>query len=357
MAERITAADLLTDGEPGRIAVVGGGIAGVAAAAAASAAGCSVDLIDRGYRLGGRLALSTLRDTGTSYDGHAVDVGASYFTATDPDFSALVHDWCARGLARPWTDSFHVADPGGIVGVKAGPIRYAASGGLRSLVEDLAHSLPESVRLLHPADVVRVHAGEAGECPRLDLRVGEDPTLHSVAYDAVALCAPDPQLARLLAPAHASVLLHGAPEWEPVMALVAVYDRRLWPELDGVFVNDDAVLTWIADDGRRRGTGAPVLVAHSTAPVAAAHLAEPAGAGPVLVDALTRVLDLPCAPQWSRVKRWTFAKPLAARGEAFRWDDRLGLGVAGDSWGGAPRTESAWLSGHGLGRAIAGVRG
>lgn len=353
--------------EPGRIAVVGGGIAGLAAAAAAAAAGCSVEVIDRGHRLGGRLAASTLRDTGTAADGHVVDIGASYLTATDPDFTAVVDDWCTRGLARPWTDAFHVGDAGGLVGVKAGPMRYSTPGGLRSLVEDLAARLPEQVRIAHPRDVSEVRGCSDSDqwgasVPRLRIAettgttaTASDAPGEWMAYDAIALCAPDPQVRRLIDQATAAELIADEPVWEPALALVAVYDERCWPEIDGVFVNDDATLTWIADDGRRRGDGAPVLVAHSTAVVAAGHLRDPAGAAPVLLAALARILGIERTPAWFTVKRWTFARPATARAQSHRWLADRGLGLAGDAWCGVPRTESAWRSGTALGRAIAGI--
>lgn len=338
--------------DPGRIAVVGGGIAGIAVASAAATAGCAVDLYDRGHRLGGRLAVSTLRDTGTEWDGHLVDIGASYLTVTDPSFAAVVDDWCARGVARQWTDAFHVADASGIAGVKVGPMRYAATGGLRSLVEDLGTRLPADVRIGHPIDVSAVHGGDQ---PELCTASGAQDDGDWESYDAIALCAPDPQIGRILDEGSARVLVVDAPIWEPAMALVAVYDERCWPEIDGVFVNDDAVLTWIADDGRRRGDDAPVLVAHSSAVLAAAHLADPAGAAPAMLAALARILGIDRPPAWFTVKRWTFARPAAARPQTHRWVPDLGLGLAGDAWCGAPRTESAWLSGTALGRVIAGI--
>ena len=66
------------------------------------------------------MASRTLRDTGTPADGRVVDIGASYFTAADPDFVAVVDDLVDRGVVRPWTDAFHVAGPSGIEGVRSG---------------------------------------------------------------------------------------------------------------------------------------------------------------------------------------------------------------------------------------------
>ena len=58
----------------------------------------------------------------------------------------LVGDWIDRGLVRPWTDTFHIADGSELLGTKSGPVRYAAPRGLRSLVEDLAAVLPSPRR-------------------------------------------------------------------------------------------------------------------------------------------------------------------------------------------------------------------
>jgi len=312
------------------VAVVGGGISGIACATALADAGLTVDVLDRGHRLGGRLATQTLRDTGTAYDGRVVDVGASYFTVDDARFGELVGDWIDRGLVRPWTDTFHIADGAGVLGTKSGPLRYAAPRGLRTLVEDLATQLPSDlVEIRHPIDVTRVDIGDKG------VRVADRD------YRAVALCGPDPQM---------DALVPGdqAPLWEPVLALTAVYPERTW-DFDGAFVNDDPVLSFIADDGSRRGDDAAVLVAHSTPVLAAGHLAEPVAAAPAMLAVLRNLSG--AMPAWFSVKRWTYARPAHARPEPFALEGLVGR--AGDGWAGQPRTQSAWVSGDALGRAMA----
>ena len=312
------------------VAVIGGGISGIACATALADAGLSVDVLDRGQRLGGRLATQTLRDTGTACDGRAVDVGAAYFTVDDTRFGEVVGDWVDRGLVRPWTDTFHIADGTQILGTKSGPVRYAAPRGLRSLVEDLATVLPSDlVEIRHPLDVTSVDVTTDG------VRVADRD------YRAVALCGPDPQMDAL-------VPVDQAPLWEPVIALIAVYPERTW-EFDGVFVNDDPVLSFVADDGSRRGDGAPVLVAHSTPVLAAGHLADPVTAAPAMLAVLGN-LSRGGVPAWFTVKRWTYARPAHARPEAFAFDGLVGR--AGDGWAGVPRTQSAWVSGDALGRAM-----
>ena len=304
-----------------RAAVVGAGISGTACARALVSGGHQVTVLDQGRVPGGRLASRRLQ-------GRPVDLGASYFTVGDQGFQRIVDDWSARGLARPWTDTFASIDPGGGYVDKPGPLRWGAPGGLRSLVEDLAEGL----------DI---------ETGREVMAVGPGPMVDGEAYDAVVLAMPDPQALRLLAPGDPAAALLGDRAWEPSLALAAGFDERSWP-FAGAFVQDDDVLSWIADDGSRRGDGAAVLVAHSTPGFAAQWLTEPDRAGPPMVAALRGLLDVP-APAWTYVQRWTYAKPVGTRDAPYGLVGAVGL--CGDGWG-RSKVEAAWISGDALGRAL-----
>ncbi len=317
---------------PGRapVVIVGAGIAGVACARELVAAAVPFRLLDRGRRIGGRMAVHTV-------DGRPLDLGASYFTAHDPLFTAVVDEWTVRGLARPWTDTFRIATPEGLQGTKTGPVRFAARHGLRSLVEDLAAGLTVE----HPVEVLDVASGPAG------------PTVDGLAAAAVVLAMPDPQALDLLADdlTDERALLGGS-TWEPVLAFAARWPERTWPDLDGVFVNESPVLTFVADDGARRGDGAPVLVAHGHPVFSAGHLDEPDEAGPAMLDELAAVLGFRSRPTWQLVKRWGVAKPVAGRDELFHFGAAR-IGLAGDGWHGPPRIEAAYLSGRALGAELA----
>ncbi len=301
-----------------RVAVVGAGLSGASCANALLARGIEVDVVERGRAPGGRMASPTLHD-------RRVDIGAAYFTVKEPDFEPTVESWTSMGLAREWTDTFDVFSADGHRQT-SGPMRFAAPDGLRSLVRA---ELPDGLR----TDVV-VEA------------------LDDLDHDAVVLAMPDPQAARLAPDAVEWV------DYEPVITVVAGWARRRWPVSDAAFVNDDADVTTIADDGSRRGDGAAVLVVHTTARLADAHLDTPAGAVAPVLAALRRILNVTAEPEWTHAHRWTFAKPVATHGdEPFGLVTRGGrpLGSCGDSWcpSGAPRIESAWLSGHRLGTALA----
>lgn len=309
------------------VAVIGAGIAGAACARTLHDCGHQVVVLDRGRTAGGRLASRSLHD-------RAVDTGASYLTARDERFTTVVDGWLRRGLARPWTDTFHTAGPTGLGVRKSGPIRYGAPTGIRSLVEDLLRGL----------DVRQA---------REVTSVGPGPTVDGAGYDAVVLAMPDPQAERLLDPSlEAERAAVRGRAWEPVLALCAGWPERGWEDgFDGCFVNDSTVLGWIADDGRRRGDDAPVLVAHSTSSFAEQRLDRPDDAIEALVEATRAVLHVRAAPQWTVVKRWSLARPVAARDAPFHLGESS-VGLCGDGWG-PPKVETAWLSGHLLAHALA----
>jgi len=318
------------------VVVVGAGIAGVACARELVAAGIPVRVVDRGRRLGGRLASRHL-------DDRPVDLGASYVTASlDGDFAEVVEDWRARGLAFPWTDSFVALRAGEEPEVKSGPVRWGAAGGLRSLVEDLAAGGGVAVE---QGEISSVTAALQG----FDVDGG--------AASAVVLAMPDTQASRLLGEGLEHDRDDLRRESEPILALAAWWPGRTWDDVvapgpfHGAFINGDDDLSWVADDGRRRGDDAPVLVAHSTPGLAARHLDDPAGAGPAMVAALRRWLVIAAEPTGTYVQRWSLARPTGERDDPYLLTD-AGLGVCGDGWGGPPKVETAWTSGRDLGRAL-----
>ena len=266
---------------------------------------------ERGRAPGGRMAAPLLH-------GRRVDLGAAYFTVGDDGFAAVVEGWRARGLARPWTDTLDVHGADGRR-TSTGPMRWAAADGLRALVRDL----------------------------HTDVELATAVTAIDPAYDVTVLAMPDPQAARLLGDAVDWV------DYDPAITVAAGWAERGWALSGAAFVNDDPDISLIADDGARRGDGAPVLVAHSTPDLARRHLDEPAGAVPAVVAAIARTLALPAAPEWTYAHRWTHAQPAGTHGpEPFALTASIGL--CGDSWcpAGAPRVESAWLSGHRLGTEL-----
>ncbi|MDQ1123177.1 NAD(P)/FAD-dependent oxidoreductase [Microbacterium trichothecenolyticum] len=302
------------------VTVVGGGISGLACARAIRDAGRSVRVLDRGRRVGGRLSSHTI-------DGRVVDLGASYVVVGEAErFGHVVADWEERGLARAWTDTFAVIGSDGARSPKPGPMRWAAPLGLRSLALDLADGLDVvSGRVVERVEPFRVDGEDAGE---------------------VVLAMPSPQAARLV-----GEVPGGQQEWEPVIAVVVRWDERQWDaDLHGAFAEGDADVSFLADDGDRRGDGAPVLVAHTTAERARRHLDDPEGAIAPVLAATRRLLRIDVEPVSAHAHRWTFARPARATGEPFFRS--AGLSVCGDAWGDSAAVRTAWASGDALGRLL-----
>ncbi|HEX2808056.1 MAG TPA: hypothetical protein VHN80_17980, partial [Kineosporiaceae bacterium] len=266
------------------------------------------------------------------------DIGASYFTVRDERFAAVAESWQRRGLARVWTDTFDLITPQGRTGTTSGPPRWSAPGGLRSLVEDLAQGLSVSPGV---------------EVEEVDLDDGLSVDGEPAA--AVVLAMPEPQAYDLLPEPVAEALGMGRGlDWASTIAVWGAWDSRWWGDLDGAFVDGSPVVSWIADDGRRRGDDAHVLVAHATGVFAAGRLDHPESAvQPIFCEVVALLgagADVP-APLWTRSHRWSLASPRHPHKASYALHDSL-IGVCGDAWGPQARVEQAWLSGHELGTEL-----
>lgn len=312
------------------VLVIGAGISGAACARRLVDAGVDVTVLDRGRRAGGRLATRTLRDLPGG--SHPVDTGAPYCTVSDDGFRAVVDGWLQRGLLREWTDTFHTAGPVGLRDPKPGPMRYASTRGLRALVEDLLDGI--DVQQEEEVETIGVHRRTGRHHP-----------------DVAVLAMPGPQAARLLRAHHAELGAVADQQYAAALALLVRFEERTWPEFDGAFVSNVPELRWIADDGRARGDGAPVLVAHSTPEYAAKHLEHPEAAAPDLLRALRSVIGAHGEPLETRVQRWSFAQPVSGRDATFHLSAD-GIGLCGDGWSAKSKVEAAWRSGTDLGDAI-----
>lgn len=296
------------------ITIIGAGMAGAACGRVLREAGVPFRVVDRGRAPGGRMSSPHLH-------GRRVDLGAGYFTVRDEEFEAVVAEWESGGLARQWTDTFGILEPGAVPRTTTGPVRWAAPRGLSSLV----HNLLEGNDIRDSTEVDALPGGH------------------------VVLAMPDPQAARLNPVPHAV-------DYLPVISVACEFPRLDTPFPDAAFVNGHPDIDFIIDDGARRGDGAPVVVAHTTTERAQRHLDDPDDAITPVLGALRELAVVAIRPTWTHAHRWTFAKPAAQHDSNFSLelqDGRL-LGSAGDQWcmSGVPRVESAWRSGTDLGTEL-----
>ncbi|MCX7692804.1 FAD-dependent oxidoreductase [Tepidimonas taiwanensis] len=348
--------------EPGRVAVVGAGIAGITAARTLAQAGWEVTVFEKSRGAGGRMA--TRR---TAFGGF--DHGAQFFTVRDERFRLALQ---ATGAPiAPWNVSLvRVLDELGRHVAAAPPARetrWVATPGMSALVHAWAQPLIDgSVGQCHAnARVVRLAPDPIAPARwALHLDAADDtPPIHG-GFDAVLLAIPAPQAAELL---HASAV---AADWQarlrdevvmaPCWTLMAAWPLAAQPGLDGLGPrwhaarSDHHRIAWVARESSKPGREPLERWVIQASPAwSAEHLEDDAERiTGKLLKGFAEITGIRATPGHAVAHRWRYAQTQRALGEPYLWDSRSGLGVCGD-WCLGYRVESAFLSGLALALAIA----
>jgi predicted NAD/FAD-dependent oxidoreductase len=320
-----------------KIAVIGGGIAGLTCARELQNAGLQVVLYDKGRRPGGRLVTRRVDGIAFEPDWHySGDYGAQYFTIRDPGFRSRIEDATrvgAIGSWQPrWPDDTRERSP-----------LYVATPGMSALGRVFASGL--DVRL-----TTHVVALE-----RLGTQWKLVDAVDSITetYAAVALAIPAPQAVQLAGP-RIDPRIAGVrmlPCWAAILAYEALVDVPLDADW-----RPDPVLPWIArNSSKPERTGLDSWVLHASSEWTAGRLnLAPQEAIAELVDvfparlraAVGTTLELP-PPIASSAHRWRYARVDNPLGEDAWWDPQQKLGACGD-WCIDARIEAAFLSGYAL---------
>lgn len=316
---------------PPRVAVIGGGLAGLACARTLADHAVPVTVLERAARVGGRCAT---REHGPV----AWDHGAQYFTLRDARLRPWLAGWARRGLVRPWEATLAVREDGAWRAPQGAVRRWVAVPGMRALAAHLARGL--AVR----TDARVASLARAGDAWHV---LGDDGATLVVA-DVVVCAVPAPAAAALLAP-HAPALAArcGEATMRPCWATMAVFAEAVAVPWDGAFVNDDATLAWVVRDGSKPGRGEPhAWVLHSTRDFAAARLdAAPGAVQDAMLAAFAALAGGALPPvRAASAHRWAHALPDPVVADDALHDGALGLAACGD-WCGGPRVEGALLSG------------
>jgi renalase len=313
-----------------RIAVVGGGLAGLMAACTLQDHGLRVTLFDKSRGVGGRMA--TRRAAGLTFDH-----GAQYFTARDDGFRRLVGSWCECGLVAPWPSLVGVLEDGRTHEAEPVTLRYVAVPGMNALGKYLAADL----EVVRDTAIMRLERA-AGTWVLVDSSGGR-----TDGFDRVVVAAPAPQAVPLLrdvsdplAAAAAGVVY--APAW----AVMLVPDDPLPVAWDALRFRDGP-LAWACHDGSKPGRHGNAWVLHATPTWSAAHREDaPDDVADTLVAAFRDRLGLDTGTLLHRdAHRWLYARVENPLRVGALWDAEAGVGACGD-WCADARVEDACLSGQ-----------
>ncbi|CAN0620031.1 Renalase [Burkholderia multivorans] len=322
------------------VAVVGAGVAGLACARVLLTAGHQVTVFEKSRGVGGRM--SARRG-----NGWQADHGAQYFTARRPEFAREVARWTAAGAAAPWLARIVSIGPMGKPEPVSPLVRYVGSPSMTAPARALSSGIDTITSM-----TINVVVREADGWYLSSVEHG----VRATPFDAVAIAVAAPQAVPLLQHA-APGLARVAQRAEMRSSWAVMAQSGDAPDLgfDAAFVNHGP-LRWIADDTSKPGhTGARTWVLHATSDWSQAHLdAAPEHVTALLVTAF-QGLARGAAVHAATAHRWRYAEPVSSMsgvptGHVWRASDRIGL--CGD-WLAGGKVEGAWLSGNGLGLAIA----
>lgn len=302
------------------IIVVGAGISGLLLAASLKARGESVVVLEKSRGLGGRLATKRV-------GGAVFDQGAQYFTARQAAFRALVAAWRTRGAVTKWP----AADTDRLIGTPS--------------MNAVGRLLAEGLDVRRESQVVGVRREGGHWVLEIDKQA-------AMRAGRLVLTAPVPQSLALLR--SGGVVLPDrlwldlqALTYHPCLALLVTLGGLSAVPVEGLAPHAGPV-RWLADNTKKgiSAGAASAVTMHLQAAFSAAHYAD--------TEAELARLVLPGVEQWLGapvlhvgLHRWKFSEPTTTHTEPYVWRAEIGLGLAGDGFGG-PRVEGAAISGLAL---------
>ena len=305
--------------------VIGAGLSGLLVARQRLSHGEKVLVVEKSRGLGGRMATKRI-------DEIVLDQGAQFFTARSPAFQAIVDEWVEAGVAARWPGSNH---------------RFVGQPSMTGIAKHLAIGL--NVKREAKITAVRRIGGN------WEVDVEEQPT---ITAKRLVMTAPVPQSLSLLAAGGVQLPNADAESltqlvFHRCLSLLILLDGPSAVPVEGVTASNGP-LRWVADNGKK-GVGAKspgAITVHASPDFSATHYMDD--------DAQVAKLLLPFVRQWFGgskelsvvLHRWKFSEPVTQYSHPCLWLPELGLGMAGDAFGG-PKMEGAALSGLALAEVLA----
>jgi len=311
------------------VLVIGAGMSGLMAASALQRAGRTVQVVDKGRGVGGRMATRRL--------GEAVfDHGAQFFTAEDARFHPWIETWTAEGVVQEWGTGFQGENGHHQL---ARPTRYVGAGGMTSIPKHLAAGLD-----------VQTGTRITSLARRSDgwLAVGHEGD--SFAARSLVVTCPVPQATILLRslPEHDAAFVEslGRVAYAPCLVLLATLDGPSGLPRPGGLRLRNQMLFWIGDNQAKGISPRAHAVTIQANPEFSLRFYDhgPEGAARQIRDLAQTLLSSRIVS--TQLKKWRYATVTEG------WDapmavvpgEQAPLVLAGDAFGG-PCVEGAALSG------------
>jgi predicted NAD/FAD-dependent oxidoreductase len=305
--------------------IIGAGIAGLLLARGLVARGVEVVVLEKSRGYGGRMATKRVGEA-------SFDSGAQYFTVREPGFATVVNDWQAHGWVQNWPASPHR--------------RLVGTPAMTAVPKALADGLT----------ILREHKVTAARRPSCDYWELEVENHGLLRAKRVLFACPVPQALAVLAAGEFTLPASVAPSLEslhyhPCLALLVSLAGPSAVPAEGLALTDGPV-RWLADNVKKglAQTAPAAVTVHASAEFSAQNYSRP--------EAEITALLLPGVECWlgapvvsTTLHRWKFSEPKTTHPERCVWLSELGLGFAGDAFGG-PKIEGAAMSALALTEAI-----
>lgn len=309
--------------------IIGAGISGLITARTLTDSGQGdVVVVDKGRGLGGRMA-------SRRWEGATFDHGAQFFTVRDKAFAAHVKHWQQAGFATPWFDKPQS---------KSDPDRLeTAFRGIRGMT-DAPKALANGLDVRRSWKAMEISRQSNGWI--ISSETGE-----TLSGKRLIITTPAPQTLSLIRtaeeviPSQVKDILSRV-RYQRSLAALCLLDAPSGLAAPGGKKIDGKNVTWLADNQVKGISEVPALTIHSSPDFADRYWDED---DEVRLPLLWQEAGahMTAGLLQGKVHRWGFAFPLQTAGVPFVLLEDLGLGFAGDSFGG-PRVEAAALSGLAL---------
>lgn len=322
------------------VLIVGAGLSGLMAAHSLSERGYTVQLVERGRSVGGRLATRRVGEDGVA------DHGAQFFTVRSETFQGFVDQWLEQNLVYVWGTGWSDGSVKRTYG--DGHPRYVVRGGMNRLAKYLAgdhdiafNRLVTQIRMRENSWSLVDSDGERYDGRSLLLTPPMPETLALLSSSEVPLQASDYNELRRI-------------QFGPCLCGIHEIAGEVELPDPGALQNFQSEVYWVADNHAKGISDIAVVTSHANAKYSRQNWdASEADIIRELEAAVLPYLKGDARITNTQLKKWRYSVPLTTYPEEFLLASGLPrLAFAGDAFGGRGRVEGAFMSGIAAGNAL-----